>query len=65
MDVVNTSMLLAVAILNVISAYLILLARRDIKLLEQNTNSLMAQLVNTTRTEAHAAGMKEEKDKTP
>ncbi len=36
----------------------------NVKIIEKATNSLTDRLVETTRTEAHAAGMKEEKEKT-
>jgi len=62
---IDVWILLVIAILNAITAALALMTKNDMKLLEKNTNSIMAQLVSTTRSEAHAAGMKEEKDKTP
>lgn len=61
----NTWALLVIAILNAITAFMAWRTRRDIGDLEKNTNSLVAQLVSTTKTEAHAAGMKAEKDKSP
>lgn len=58
----NTWALLVIAILNAVTAFMAWKTRRDIGLLEKNTNSLMSELVATTKTEAHAAGMKAEKD---
>lgn len=52
----NSLILLAVAIMNAITLYY---TRRT----EKNTNSLTTALVKTTKIAAHAAGVKEEREK--
>lgn len=52
----NTCVLAGVAVLQLINTYY---SRKT----EKNTNSIVTALVQTTKVAAHAAGMKEEKDK--
>ena len=62
MDSSNLWVLLAIAFFNAVTAIAALMTKRDMGRLEKNTNSIVAQLIVSTRSAAHAAGMKEEKD---
>ena len=62
-QIINNLILLAIV---VAQAWLIReqrISKTDIARIEKNTNSLTAALVQSTRIEAHAAGVLEEKDR--
>lgn len=57
----ETWLLLAIAVLNCLTAFMAWQTRQTARQTEVNTNSLVTRLVATTKTEAHAEGFKEAK----
>jgi hypothetical protein len=64
-DAVQTALIVAAApvVLGIVNSILQYKARVKLEIIHKEFNGMKDQLIQTTKTEAHAAGVKEERDK--